>query len=348
MLDLTKYINQKSYKNYSGSTENDGVIIDGFDYLIKYQDKMTKHKINETSYRNNVISEYVACKIIKLMNYPVQDVLIGYILKNNIKKEVVACKDFTELNEILFDFNKVHNSQNDKTKEQVLFNSLELDDIISNIDLLNLNNLTSKEIANRFYEQFVIDAFIGNYDRHNGNWGYVLNKENRNIRLAPLYDCGSSFDSKLNDEYIETLIKDDKLLKNHILNISKSCITINNKNIRYYEFFNNTNDINFLSALNKIYKLIDLDKINTFIKKDENIPDLQKDYFIKYLSIKYDFLLQRNYKKFNDINFNNIDLSKVKFEDVDTIKNNLSKYLSNENIENTNTEENNKKNNLTR
>ena len=38
---------------------------------------------------------------------------------------------------------------------------------------------------------FIVDALIGNWDRHNGNWGFLYNTVTDEIALAPGYDCGS-------------------------------------------------------------------------------------------------------------------------------------------------------------
>lgn len=38
---------------------------------------------------------------------------------------------------------------------------------------------------------FFLDMFLGNYDRHENNWGFV--KENGLYVLAPLYDMGRHY-----------------------------------------------------------------------------------------------------------------------------------------------------------
>ena len=38
---------------------------------------------------------------------------------------------------------------------------------------------------------FIVDAFIGNWDRHNGNWGFLYDTFNDEISLAPVFDNGS-------------------------------------------------------------------------------------------------------------------------------------------------------------
>ena len=60
-------------------------------------------------------------------------------------------------------------------------------------DLFNIPN-----IENDFWDMFVIDALIGNTDRHNGNQGLI-------------YDCASYLNSTLSDEDISRL--DNKLYK---------------------------------------------------------------------------------------------------------------------------------------
>ena len=49
------------------------------------------------------------------------------------------------------------------------------------------------ELKIRFWDMFVIDAFISNNDRNEGNWGLILNKETNELRLSPIFDNGASF-----------------------------------------------------------------------------------------------------------------------------------------------------------
>ena len=38
---------------------------------------------------------------------------------------------------------------------------------------------------------FIADSLVGNFDRHNGNWGFLINEELKKIEIAPIYDCAS-------------------------------------------------------------------------------------------------------------------------------------------------------------
>ena len=44
---------------------------------------------------------------------------------------------------------------------------------------------------------FVIDAFIGNWGRHNGNWEFLYTHKNDHMEIAPISDCGSSLFHRL-------------------------------------------------------------------------------------------------------------------------------------------------------
>ncbi len=52
--------------------------------------------------------------------------------------------------------------------------------------------IDSDALKRRFWDMFIVDALIGNWDRHNGNWGFLYNSRTDEMTLAPVFDCGSS------------------------------------------------------------------------------------------------------------------------------------------------------------
>ena len=55
---------------------------------------------------------------------------------------------------------------------------------------------------------FIVDALIGNWDRHNGNWGFLYNAATDEVTLAPVFDCGSCLFPQA-DEAIMRAVLDD-------------------------------------------------------------------------------------------------------------------------------------------
>lgn len=75
---------------------------------------------------------------------------------------------------------------------------------------------------------FIIDSLIGNTYRHNGNWGFWLNKCLGKVEFSPIYDCGSALNPMLEDEEIEKMNQTE--FKNLSINCY-SCLKENGKKL---------------------------------------------------------------------------------------------------------------------
>lgn len=181
---------------YSGSNgKKIGIMYDKEIYMLKFPNK---NDVND-EYTNGTISEDVSCKIFKSMGFDVQDTLLGkYRLDNGEEKIVVACKDFTVNGYILKEFAELKNSIINSSNNGY---GTELDEVIDTIKEQSL--MDSKSLLKFFWQLFIGDALLGNFDRHNGNWGFLINRERGEIRIAPIYDCGSCLYPQLEDEIME-------------------------------------------------------------------------------------------------------------------------------------------------
>ena len=50
---------------------------------------------------------------------------------------------------------------------------------------------------------FAADALLGNFDRHNGNWGFLYDPKNKQREIAPVYDCGSCLLPQADEETLQ-------------------------------------------------------------------------------------------------------------------------------------------------
>lgn len=156
-----------------------GIIYNNEHYLLKFPQQA---KFNNMSYANSTINEHISCQIIKEIGLPVQETILG----KYSDKIVVACKDFEEDGYILKDFAFL--------KKSIISSSQNgygtvINDILSTIYEQNL--IDSEILEKRFWDQFIVDALLGNFDRYNGNWGFLINEYTRDVKIAPIYDCGS-------------------------------------------------------------------------------------------------------------------------------------------------------------
>ena len=144
---------------------------------------------------------------------------------------------------------------------------------------------------------FIIDALIGNFDRHNGNWGILVKDETQEMKMAPVYDCGSCLCSQLTDEKMEEILKNKAELNNRIYNKATSTITENDKRINYYEFISSLKDKECNEALKRMIYKIDMTKIEHEIDKMSIISDIRKEFYKVLLNGRYEIILKKSYDK---------------------------------------------------
>ncbi|MGF0039147.1 HipA domain-containing protein [Peptoniphilaceae bacterium SGI.131] len=293
LIDFTncKIDYTKAYGGANGSKI--GIIYEDNSYMLKFP---AKKENLEAPYTNSPISEYIACNIIKTMGYDVQDTLLG-IYDGKI---VVACKDFEVNGYILKEFSKFKNTVLDSAGGGF---GTELSDIIYSIENQNFYP-DIKGLREYFAELFVIDAFIGNFDRHNGNWGFLVNNISKEIVLAPIFDCGSSLYPQASDEQLKLFLDSKDEIEKRIYVFPNSAIKDNGIKINYYNFLNETKDKYFLDALKKVSKSINLYAINGIIDKTPYISDMRKNFYKLILSKRKELIIDKVLERKKEINKN--------------------------------------------
>ncbi len=285
MIDFTNA--KEEMNSYKGSEKKKTLIYDNKRYLVKFPDPIRKKNKN-ISYINNAFSEYVGSNIFKLVGFETQNTILGVYKYNDKVKIVCACEDFTDKNHELYEFeNLVLSSNPDKQIKTELKDILE---VIENSKLLN-----KKDIIEKFWDMFVIDSLIGNPDRHNGNWGFLVNKQTNDIKFSPIFDCGSCLNPMLEDEELQKLTETE--LKNIAINCY-SCFTQNNKKINYFLYIKSLKNENCNKAITRNFKKIDINEINNFLDNMDLISNVRKEFYKKIINLRYEILK----KVFNVLN----------------------------------------------
>ena len=89
----------------------------------------------------------------------------------------------------------------------------------------------------------------------------MVNDDTQEIKMAPIYDCGSCLCSQLSDEQMKEIIKNKSEINDRIYNRPTSTITENDKRINYYEFISSLKNEDCNQALKRIVPKIDMAKI---------------------------------------------------------------------------------------
>ena len=147
--------------------------------------------------------------------------------------------------------------------------------------------IDTKEIKEKFWDMFVIDSLIGNTDRHNGNWGFLLNKQTNEITFSPIYDCGSCLNPLLEDTELENMNSAE--IKNLAINCY-SCIKLNEKKINYMSFMQKMENKECNDAIKRKFKKVNINEIHFFIDGIECISDIRKKFYKEIISYRYNNL----------------------------------------------------------
>lgn len=287
MIDFSEATEELN--NYRGSEKKKTLIYNNKKYLVKFPDPI-REKNKNISYINNAFSEYIGSNIFKIVGFEVQNTILGTYNYNGKEKIVCACEDFTDENHILYEFENIALSVNPDKKIET-----ELEDIIEVINVIT-KTMKVKELKEKFWDMFIIDSLIGNKDRHNGNWGILLNKITNISEFAPIYDCGSCLNSTLSDSEIENLSETE--IKNLAIN-TYSCIKENGKKINAMSYIKSLKNRDCNNAILRVFDKIDLNKIEEFINNVEGITNIRKEFYKKIIKIRYDILEQTIKEKNN-------------------------------------------------
>ncbi|MCM1334992.1 MAG: HipA domain-containing protein [Bacteroides sp.] len=286
MIDFTNMPQRnKAYAGRNGSKIS--ILYNDELYMLKFPALPTKK--TDLSYANSCISEYIGCKIFESVGIPVQDVTLGlYTVKGGKEKIVVACKDFTADGSVLQDFASLKNQIVDSEHNGY---GTELADILA--VFTEQSALDPALLSERFWEMFIVDALIGNWDRHNGNWGFLYDRESDHIRLAPVFDCGSSLFPQANEEIMKKVLSERGELHHRVFNLPRSAITENGERINYYDFISSLKNKDCNNALIRVKARLDMDRVRAVVDETPLISDLQKQFLKVLLTERDKTILER-------------------------------------------------------
>jgi hypothetical protein len=275
---------EEQLNKYFGSEKKTTVLYNDTIYMLKFPDPIRGSKLKGVlSYKNNQYSEHIGSSIFTACGLVAQETALGNFTDATGKEKiVVGCKDFTQDGWALYEMAKLAN--------QTAVSGDKLSASIENIDLIlgSSKIIQDKEaIINQFWDMFVVDALIGNGDRHFGNWGILEN--GGIVKFAPVYDCGSSLGALLDDDEMETLMTESGLFKNREFNVT-SCYYLDGKRIFYQEIFRNPTS-ELAEAIKRTVPKIDMGVIAHLVDSVQPMSEIRKNYLNKALSLRYEQIL---------------------------------------------------------
>ena len=294
ILDFSKV--QGNNLPYGGNAGlKKGFTWNGENWFLKFPKSTKGFRDMEISYTTSPLSEFIGSQIYEILEIPVHSTQLG-VYENKV---VVACKDFLQPGDRLYEFRELKNIYSEEldvfeeTTQTSGFNT----DINAVLKVIETNPVlkSTPGVTERFWDMFVVDAFIGNNDRNNGNWGLIYTLQGER-KLSPVYDNGNSFRNKASDRQLLKTMGNEEAIQDSAYKIVHSIyVTENGRLINPFEFIDAGENEDCNKAVERIVSKIDLHKIISMIQE---IPEKYNDIDIMSPVKKeyYSLMLRRRYE----------------------------------------------------
>lgn len=214
--------------NYGGTARKSGLIgADGTRHLVKYAKKNACRNDLTTSHANNTISEYVASHIFNILAYPAQETRLG-TLHGEI---IVLCRNFVPQGAVLIEFEKFMRRH---------YNSCAIGkepDVAQIYEVLEKDPQLSPQAAqfkSLYWELFIGDALVGNFNRHQENFGYVVEADN-SIKMSPVYANDKAFYPNLSEGDMQAVLANSDGIIKLIKSFPNAALKRRGRKIGFYD-----------------------------------------------------------------------------------------------------------------
>ena len=286
MIDFTncRVIPGRAYNGANGSKI--AVSYNGEAYMLKFPPSGTG-KPTALSYTNSCVCEHIASSIVGMLGIRAQETMLGIFTVKGKEKLVCACKDFTAGGKRLLDSCSIKNTVLDSDSNG---SGTELADVMDTIDKQQF--VSPAILRDHFWNMFIADALLGNYDRHNSNWGFLYDDVKGEAEIAPVFDCGSCLLPQANDRVMRKVLANESELHTRVFQFPTSAIKLKDWKINYYDFLSHAENKDANAALKRIVPKMDLDRIERFIDQVPAISDLQKAFYKRYINARFDLIIR--------------------------------------------------------
>ena len=291
MMDFTK-LKEDRFRLYNGANgKKKCLLIDNEPYMVKIMDADSNGNLRTMS----AYSEYIGSHIYNMLGIPAQETVLGTYSSQGKTYLAVACKDFCGEDDRLQDFANIRNAIVSSSGNG---GGKELYPILVSLEEQNL--IPEDKFKERFWNMFVVDALIGNFDRHSGNFGVIMNRKTQKIELAPVYDCGSSLYPALSDDMLPDILNDEKQILTRIYEFPTSTYRdADNKKIKYHTMLMSDEFPDCTRAIKRLKPIIDdkISEIYDFINDMYEISDIRKNFYQTMIKYRKELIIDSAYNK---------------------------------------------------
>lgn len=243
------------------------------------------------SYTNSPLSEYIGSRIYESLGIDVHRTLLG--IRDG--KVVCACLDFLRNDDSVLEFQEYRQTKSSIDGEYFQLdngshsNGEYLSDVFNVIEHSESIAKIKQQVIDRFWDMFVVDAFILNNDRNNGNWGFLI--KDSGLALAPVFDNGQAFFNKKKLSKMEAALDNPDTVWSNVNSSKSFFLKENGHHIKPYELLRSTQNPDCLFALERFVNNLDMNRVEKIITHIPTIagdvvvmPDVTKQFYLQAAS----------------------------------------------------------------
>lgn len=283
-------ITGRVYRGNAGTKRS--YLHDGVVWMVKFPQSTRNFTGRHlASYTSSPLSEHIGSLVYASLGIPVHETVLGRCQG----KIVVGCKDFAVDAELL-DFHGIKNTVDEELISGSFGSSSSgerLSDVLSVIDNAEDFAGIRNAVRERFWDMFVVDAFIRNGDRNNGNWGLLETRYT--TKLAPVFDNGNAFFNKRDPSFAEQRFENDTSVLEDVKTGVSFFTDDADRHIHPFSFMATLKNEDCNAAVLRFADRLDMGKVRTVI---DEIPEqafglpvisaAQKKFYIKLLETAFE------------------------------------------------------------
>ena len=254
-------------------------------YMLKFQSLAKNNP--QMHYSNGCLNEHIASSIFHTLNIDTQETKLG-MYKGKL---VVACKDFCAPGEKIVNFAMIKNACIGSSLSGY---GTELSDVLEAIEEQKMYDV--QKVKEHFWRMFAADALLGNFDRHNGNWGVVINELTRQARISPVYDNGSCLYPQLTDEQMVQILNSRAEIDNRLYVFPNSALRLDGKKINYCKFLTETDNHDCIEGLQYVDDNLNMSKIESVVK-DIPMSSVQRKFYLTMIQERREHIIVKAIQK---------------------------------------------------
>ena len=272
-----------------------GITINGEDWMVKFPKSTQDFSRAGVSYTTSPISEFLGSHIYELLGIPVHETMLGY----RDGKIICACKDLERKDAKWVEFKEIKNAN---LRDEAVYlggDSSGEGTILSDVlEVLETEPIFTNrpDIKERFWDMFVVDAFIRNGDRNNTNWGVYIFPDGK-VELIPVYDNGNAFFTSRNDDQNKERLLSSELIEQDAFGTYRSrFLTDDGHRIDSFAMIKDGLNEDLNKAVNRFVSRVDMAEIENFI---DSVPEIYKDLLVLPSATKelYKVILKKHFEE---------------------------------------------------